>query len=111
MPFRNYFARRGAKHPVAYSNAVLALGVLVCMIIAVTIPIQMNARADARAAAEKRQADARAQQARDQGRRATCMLIDRMIKVYSEPEPSTETGRNAAKAWADLGLTFHCNER
>lgn len=93
MPLRRWFARRGARHPAAYSNAVLALGVLMCMIIAVTVSVQM------------------AERSRERNRAATCLVIRSMIVVYSEPDPVTETGRNAAQAWTDLGVRFGCDER
>lgn len=48
----------------------------------------------------------REQQQREQARQATCLVVKRMINVYSDP--STETGRNAAVAWRGLGVQFRC---
>lgn len=45
---------------------------------------------------------------RESARRATCLVVQRMIDVYSDPTPITETGQNAAQAWRDLGLRFGC---
>ena len=92
MALRRWFTERGVSHPGAYSSAVLALGVLMCMIIAVTVSVQVTERS------------------RERNRAATCLVIKRMIVVYSEPTPVTETGRNAAQAWTDLGVRFGCKE-
>jgi hypothetical protein len=110
MPFRQWFAKRGAKHPVAYSNALLAGGVLVSMTIAVVISIQASNRAIQQSIARERAATAKAeameQQRRAEGRQTVCTVIREMIKVYTDP--ATQTGRDAAVAWRGLASTYHC---
>jgi hypothetical protein len=101
MPFRRWFAERGAHHPVVYSMLTLAGGMLVCMVIAVGISVQASNRAIDRSIAQERAA-------REQQRAAACVLIDTMIEVYSQPTPPTITGRKARDAWKDLGVIFNC---
>lgn len=95
MPFRRWLASRGIQHPGAYSMVMLALGVVVCMAVSVWISVQASNRALER---EREQ--------RNAARQATCMVVRRMIEVYSDP--TTPTGVNAQGAWTDLGRIFHC---
>lgn len=97
MPLRRFFAQRGLKHPVAYSNATLALGVLMCMVIAISVPVHLNNRALERERAQQNAA-----------RAATCEVVQTMAAVYNEVPPTTKTGKSAAVAWNELGNTFHC---
>lgn len=97
MPFRRMLEARGVRHPVAYSNAMLALGFIVCMAIAVTIPVQINNRSLAR----ERQASERA-------RLAFCVVVDRMISTYEEIDPPTKGSREVTEAWRGLAVTFRC---
>jgi hypothetical protein len=97
MPFRRWFAERGANHPVAYSMLTLALGMVVCMAIAVGISVQ----ATKRAVAQERMS-------REQQRGAACTVINRINEAYTEDPPVTKAGVNVAAAWRDLGRTFNC---
>lgn len=106
MPFRRWFAARGVGHPAAYSMAVLALGVVVCMGVAVLISVQASDRAVRAERFARVEALDRERAAREEARMATCLVIGRMIDVYSDP--STPTGVAAREAWTDLGRIFHC---
>jgi hypothetical protein len=108
MPFRRYFAERGAKHPAAYSMAVLALGMVVSMAIAVTISVQASDRAI-------RQNQAQEQAAQVEARRAACQVIVTQADAF-DPErggsaPTTTAGAKAAGAWRSLARQFRCEER
>lgn len=102
MPLRKFFAQRGVSHPAAYSMAVLALGMIVCMTIAVGISVQASNRALRAEQARERAADERA-------RHATCVVVDQMKEAYADP--TTPTGVKAGKAWDSLGVIFQCEER
>ena len=43
------------------------------------------------------------------GRQATCSLIAAQVAVYAETPPISAAGRNAAGAWHDLSIQFHCS--
>lgn|SRR4051812_30995506 len=108
MPLRRFFAQRGLKHPAAYSSAALALGVLVCMAIAVTISVQASNRAIAQNIGQERAA-------RESARLATCEVVltqgDAFDPARGGAAPATTAGRKAAKAWRDLAILFQCEER
>jgi hypothetical protein len=74
MPFRRYFANRGAPHPLAYSMLTLAAGMLVCMIIAVTISVQASNRAIRES---------------EQGQ---CETLQADVDAYTEVPPSSPAG-------------------
>lgn len=48
------------------------------------------------------------ERAREQARTATCYLVLAQVRVYSESEPSTRTGREVAKAWSEAARAFGC---
>lgn len=98
MPLRRFFARLGARHPVAYSNLTLAAGVLACMIIAVMVSVSASRTAARKAAQEGQMRE----------RRAVCAVADRMVRVYQGPD-LTPTGQEAGKAWRDLRVIFRCD--
>lgn len=104
MPFRRYFAARGADHPLVYSMLVLVLGMLVAMYIAVRISVQASDRAI-------RQNREQERVAQEKARIAACVVIDRMVKVYTDPTPPTITGRQARDAWMSLGVINRCEEQ
>ena len=112
MPLRKFFADRGANHPVAYSMLVLSLGMIACMAIAVVISVQASNRAIKQNIAQERlvqQQKAEADRiAQEKSRAAACVTIKTMIDVYTDPTPSTVTGRQAGVAWRNLGVTFKC---
>lgn len=80
MPFRKYFADRGANHPAAYSMIVLALGMVTSMLIAVCISVE---------ASEK---------ARRDGNRLLCAAIASDVQAYVETPPTTPAGKNQLRA-------------
>lgn len=49
------------------------------------------------------------QSSKDQ-RRATCAVVAANQEVFRETPPTTETGRNAQRAWNDLYKTLGCKE-
>lgn len=102
MPLRKFFARRGAKYPAVYSNALLALGVVVCMAVAVAIPIQLNQKALERERSIKAASDERSRQ-------ATCALIDTISQAYREEDGTlSPAGRKIGKAWVEASTAFDC---
>jgi biopolymer transport protein ExbB/TolQ len=115
MPFRRWFASRGAHHPFAYSMATLAVGMLACMIASVLWSNANTDRAVKRMVAIERQRQAdeqakeaveaeRARQVAEASRAASCRVIQSMADAYRKTPPDTpsETYDNVAKAWADL---------
>lgn len=115
MPFRRFFERRGAAHPVAYSAATLALGVVVCMAITTVVSVQASDRAVRQSLAQERRAEARAAEveraARVRSQMTVCLVVRSMSEVYEEAPPTTPAGVRAAKAWTLLAKTFRCEER
>lgn len=103
MPFRRWFADRGARHPTAYSMITLAAGMLVSMAIAVVISVN----ASNRAIEQNREQE---QRQRQEARAASCYLINSQVSVYEETPPSTPTGREAAQAWAEAARVFGCTK-
>jgi hypothetical protein len=92
MPFRRWFARAGFKHPVAYSLATFALGMVMCMTIAVVISIQASNRAI-------RESEQR-----------SCNALAAEIKVSQETPPSTKAGEALYRARLDQYRIQHCPE-
>jgi hypothetical protein len=115
MPFRRFFERRGVKHPVAYSNAMLALGVIMCMVIAVTASVQASNRAlraeQARERSSFQAEQARERAANERGRVAFCVVVQSMYDVYKEIEPPTDNSIKVTRAWQSLAGIFNCVER
>lgn len=85
--------------PSWYSWLVVVGGCLTTLVVAVTVSVKVNQRALDREQAQ-----------REQGRVAACTVITRMVLAYEDPPPATETGRNAATAWKDLGRAFQCDK-
>jgi len=92
MPFRRWFAHVGVKHPAAYSLATFALGMVMCMTIAVVISVQASNRAI-------RQSEMRA-----------CNALAAEIKVSQETPPASEAGRALYRARLDQYRIQHCPE-
>lgn len=126
MPFRRYFEDRGAHHPVAYSMAVLALGMITCMAITAGFSIQASKGAIQQSLAQERRAEAKAaeleraqaaaaaelaRKQRVQTQATVCLVVRSMAAAYGEEPPTMPAGKAAAKAWADLAETFRCPER
>jgi uncharacterized phage protein gp47/JayE len=99
VPFRQFYASRGSRHPLAYSMLTLAAGMFASMVISVTWSV-MTIRND------QARDEARDRAAAERGRVAACATINRMVDVYSDAEQ--EVGRNAYQAWKDLAVTFDC---
>jgi hypothetical protein len=97
MPFRRWLEARGAKYPAVYSNAMLALGVVVCMFIVITISVQINNRTLARERA-----------ASEQARHAFCVVVATMVDTYEGIIPPTKGSLAVTAAWRDLESTFRC---
>lgn len=104
MPFRQWFAKRGANHPAAYSMLTLALGMIACMAIAVGISVQASNRA-------LRQSEGQQQMEDEKNRRATCVVVTQIENAYKAEPPTTAAGQNVARAWADLSTQLRCEER
>lgn len=115
MPFRRWFAERGADHPAAYSILTLALGMVTSMGVAVGVSNANTDRAVKRMVAieRQRQADEAAKDAADAekarilaeaGRAASCKVVTIMADAYAKDPPATpsETYDNVKAAWADL---------
>lgn len=97
MPLRHWFTEHGM--PSWYSWLVVIGGCLTTLLVSVAISAQVNQRALERERAQ-----------REQGRASACTVIRRMVQAYEDPPPATETGRNAAVAWRDLGRAFQCDK-
>jgi nitrate reductase cytochrome c-type subunit len=104
MPFRRWFAERGAGHPAAYSLLVLALGMVVCMAAAVAVSNANTNRALARMVESEKRQEAEDAAAREASRAASCRVIAVMAEAYVKDPPPvpSETYENVSKAWADL---------
>jgi hypothetical protein len=92
MPLRRWFARAGFKHPVAYSLATFALGMVVCMTIAVVISVQASNRA-----------------IRDSERRS-CNALRAELGAYAETPPTAPAGINIMNAKREQYRIQHCPE-
>lgn len=75
-PFRRILKSGQVKHPVGYSLLLLAVGMLVCMLTAVTISIEASNRAI-------REAE-----------RGQCESLQADVDAYREEPPVTKSGRN-----------------
>lgn len=125
MPLRRLYA--GTSHPVAYSNATLAAGMVALMAINTGVSVRASERASertsrqvvaqaerereqteaAKAEADRKLAVAKAE-AEEKIRRSACTTARSMAQVYDNPEV-TEVGRDARKAWEDLSKLFRCD--
>lgn len=95
-------AARGARHPAAYSIAIVMAGMVTSMVVAVGISIQASNRA-IRRAQEAEQRTRQEQAATDEANRvATCRFIKTISDAYKEDPPPSKTGKNVAEAWATL---------
>lgn len=92
MPFRKFFADRGANHPAAYSILTLVAGVLAAMIITMCVSVQ---------ASEK---------ARRDGDRLLCAAIASDVQAYVETPPTTPAGVNQLRAKREF-LRAQCGKR
>lgn len=105
-PLQKWMTEHG--HPGWYSWLVVLGGAFTSMLVAVGISVSLNNRALARDRAQDQAvAEAKAIE-QERALLASCLVIRRMQAVYSDPE--TETGRDAAVAWKDLGKIFGCKE-
>lgn len=84
---------------------MLAAGMLVCMLTAVTISINASKHAI-------REAEIQEEIRSQESRRAACLVIITQHEVYTDPvsPPATATGKNAAEAWGNLRRAFRCDE-
>lgn len=90
MPFRYMLKRGGVDHPVGYSLAMLALGMIVCMLAAVVISVRASERA-----------------VRDSERRQ-CESVMSDVEAYLQTPPQTEAGRNQLRTKQDLMRLWGC---
>jgi hypothetical protein len=90
MPFRYILKRGGVEHTVGYSLAMLALGMLVSMMVAVVISIQASERA-----------------VRESERRQ-CESLAADIQAYVVQPPRTPAGIEQLRAKRALYQTWGC---
>lgn len=90
MPFRYILKRGGVEHPVGYSLAMLALGMIVCMVAAVAISVRASERAVRES--ERRQCDS--------------VMAD--VAAYRLVPPQTEAGRNQLRSKEQLIKAWGC---
>lgn len=90
MPFRYILKRTGMEHPVGYSLAMLALGMIVCMMAAVTISVKASERSLRES--ERRQCDAVASD----------------VRGYLEVPPTTPGGKNQLRTRIELLKSWGC---
>jgi hypothetical protein len=93
MPLRHIYAKLGAKHPVAYSNFTLAMGVVACMFIACWVSVNVALHAE--------------DSSRARSRRSVCTVVVRMADVYRNAD--TPTGAKAKQAWDDMSREYGCD--
>lgn len=105
-PLQRWMTEHG--HPGWYSWLVVIGGAFVSCATAIGISVSMNAQAIERDREQDRKVEAAKAQERERARQGSCMVVRRMQEVYADPE--TDTGRNAADAWKELGLIFGCKE-
>lgn len=97
----------------------LALGMIACMAIAVTISVS----ASNRAIRQNQQQEIEQQQARDRlaadlaakeaaqrviAKKATCDLVNLQVKVFEENDPTSPLGRDLAEAWRTTARVYGC---
>jgi hypothetical protein len=94
MPLRHIFEKLGVKHPVAYSNFTLAMGVVACMFIACWVSVNVALHAEDASRARSRQ--------------NVCVVVVRMVAVYKDAD--TPTGVKAREAWETMQRDYKCSE-
>jgi hypothetical protein len=90
MPFRYVLKRAGVEHPVGYSLLLLAGGMIVCMLAAVTISIRASDKA-----------------IRD-SERMQCESVAADIRAYREVPPSSDAGRAQLRSKENLFRLWDC---
>ena len=90
MPFRYVLKRAGVDHPVGYSLAMLALGMIVCMMAAVVISVRASERAIR------------------ESERGQCETIQADVDAYREEPPTTKAGRNQLRSKEDRLRDLGC---
>lgn len=80
MPFRYMLKKAGSEHPVGYSLAMFAIGMIICMMAAVVISVRASDRA-----------------IRDSERRQ-CETIQADVDAYLDEPPTTPAGWNQLRA-------------
>lgn len=92
----------------------LAVGMIVCMIIAVSVSISASNRNTreslARERAAQAEADRKAAEVAEVARQKICLVVRRVGQAYESEPPVTPAGRNVAEAWASLAPIFQCTE-
>lgn len=83
------------------SMLVVILGLLASMVAAVSVSVAASDRAI-------RENEERNRQARVEGHRASCLLINSQVNVYREEPPMTPAGKKAAEAWEEMRRVFAC---
>lgn len=89
-PFRHVLKRSGVEHPVGYSLAMLALGMIVCMLAAVTISVRASDRAIR------------------ESERKQCESVTSDVRAYEAVPPTTEAGKAQLRAKRELLVTWEC---
>ncbi len=90
MPFRYILKRGGVEHPVGYSLAMLAAGMLVSMMVAVIISVRASEKA-----------------VRDSERRQ-CENLAAEIRGYEIEPPRTPAGAEQLRAKVNLYQAWGC---
>lgn len=80
MPFRYVLKKAGTEHPVGYSLAMLALGMIICMMAAVAVSVRASDRAIR------------------ESERGQCETIQADVDAYREEPPTTKAGKNQLRA-------------
>lgn len=90
MPFRYSLRQAGSEHPIGYSLAMLAVGMIATMMAAVTISIQASDRA-------LRQSELR-----------QCESVASDVRTYLASSKLTEAGQNQLRAKQELLRIWGC---
>lgn len=86
-----------------YLLLVFALGVLACMATTVGVTLSVVQR-------QNREIQRQELRQQEEGRRATCALVGRILAAYEADEdaPPSETRTNVINAWRDIGRLARC---
>ena len=89
------------KHPGWYAWLTLVVATAASVGLSAVVGVRQAERAiEAERSASRRAAE--------EGRLATCALVNAQVGVYRETPPVTPTGREVARAWEDMSIRFQC---
>jgi len=97
--------------PGFYSWMTLVIANVISLTLGMVVTFTLADRQIESERAARVRAAASAAQTAELNRQATCALVAAQDEVYRETPPPSKTGQNAAKAWHDLSIQFHCQER